>query len=143
MVRVGRLNLKPKEAIDPLVAVVKEKGKNGVCSSENFYLHLQRLQTMIPKSVGNSVHIEEFFSHRVHQDEAGARAWIDAIFFRVSALTPANKSMVLIEELTVPPTAVSSQDGGMIRGYVDFIAVAADKTTAGGSSLRPALLFLI
>ena len=52
-------------------------------------------------------------------------------------MMPADKSMVLTEELLVPPTAVNSQDGGMIHGYIDFTAVVADKTTAGGISVWP------
>ena len=61
VVEAGRLKLKPKVAIDPLVAVVKAKGKNDVWSSENLYLHLQRLQTLVPESVGNRIHIGELF----------------------------------------------------------------------------------
>lgn len=61
VVEAGRLKLKPKAAIDPLVAAVKAKGKNDVWSSENLYLHLQRLQTLVPKSVGNHIRIGELF----------------------------------------------------------------------------------
>jgi hypothetical protein len=56
------------------------------------------------------------------------------MFFRVSAMELPKKSVVLVEELAVPPTAGNSQNTSTSHGSIDLIAVAADKTTAGGIS---------
>ena len=61
VVEAGRLKLKRGTIFEQRVVDVKEKGVNDVWSSKNLHLHLQRLQTLIPKSVGNRIHIGELF----------------------------------------------------------------------------------
>ena len=49
---------------------------------------------------------EMLLSRWTYQNEAAARAWIDAFFFRVSAMVPPNEMMVLSVEQQIPCTAV-------------------------------------
>jgi hypothetical protein len=65
------------------------------------------------------------------QTEASARAWIDAFFFRASAMLPPNKRMVLNMEHAVPSTTISPSSLSTLSGFVDYTAVVASQRTAG------------
>jgi hypothetical protein len=65
------------------------------------------------------------------QTEASARAWIDAFFFRASAMLPENQRMVLSMEHVVPATTVSPSSLSTLSGFVDYTAVVASQRAAG------------
>ena len=68
------------------------------------------------------------------QTEASARAWIDAFFFRVSAMLPPNQRMVLTMEHAVPAITISPSSLSTLSGFVDYTAVVASQRAAGKSS---------
>jgi len=70
-------------------------------------------------------------SCRVYQNEAAARAWTEAFFFRVSAIVPPNETMVLSVQRRIPPTAIKPSSSTTLHGVIDYIAVTADKPVAG------------
>ncbi|KAF8323470.1 uncharacterized protein EI90DRAFT_3130339 [Cantharellus anzutake] len=109
----GSLELKPKSVLAELAKKTQVVGKDDIWSSENLYRHLQRLETLVPKS-----------------NEAAARAWIDAFFFRVSAMVPPDEMMVLSVEQQIPPTAVKPSSSTTLHGFIDYIAATAVKSVA-------------
>lgn len=64
------------------------------------------------------------------QTEASARAWIDAFFFRASAMLPPNKAMILNMEHVVPAITIGPSSLRTLGGYVDYIAIVADECDA-------------
>ncbi|KAG2062752.1 hypothetical protein BDR04DRAFT_1164695 [Suillus decipiens] len=72
----GHLRLKPN--LNELVVATTSLGQNELWSSINLYRQLLLLESLVPKTT-----------------EATARAWIDAFFFRASAMLPSNKAMML------------------------------------------------
>ena len=79
------------------------------------------------------------FAHFIYtliprQTEASARAWIDAFFFRVSAMLPPNQRMALNVEHAVPATTISPSNLSTLSGFVDYTAVAASQRAAGKST---------
>ena len=72
------------------------------------------------------------------QNEAGARLWIDTIFFRVSAMLSGGKRMVLNLEQHIPSVgvAVPGQTRPLkITGTVDYAALMTDSHKHRVSSL--------
>ena len=65
------------------------------------------------------------------QNQASARAWIDAFLFRVSAMLPPNKRMVFNMERTVPATTISPMMAADLSELVDYTVVVASPGTAG------------
>lgn len=63
------------------------------------------------------------------QSESGACLWIEAIFFRVSAMLSGNKCMVLSIEQHVPPVGIS-EPGRIyslkLSGTIDYAAFTTD-----------------
>jgi len=82
----------------------------------------------------------------LRQTEASACAWIDAFFFRASAMLPPNKRMVLNMEHVVPATTINPSSLSTLSGFVDYTAVVANQRAAGKSAStylnRPAHCFL-
>ena len=70
-------------------------------------------------------------SHWTDQNEAAARAWIDAFFFRVSAMVPPDEMMVLSVEQQIPPTTVKPSSSTTLHGFIDYTAATAVKSVAG------------
>lgn len=66
----------------------------------------------------------------IYQNEAAARAWIDAVFFRTSAMVPSNEMMVLSVEQKIPPTTVKPSSATTLHGNIDYTAATADKSVA-------------
>jgi len=50
----GFLELKPNSVLAEQAKKTQVVGKDDIWSSENLYRHLLRLQTLVPKSVGNA-----------------------------------------------------------------------------------------
>jgi hypothetical protein len=67
------------------------------------------------------------------QTEANVCAWIDAFFFRASAMVLANKCMVLHMEQGVPLTTISQSNQSTLSGTVDYTAIVTDEQIAGKS----------
>lgn len=107
----GQLCLKPN--LNELVAATTSLGQNELWSSTNLYRQLLLLERLVPKST-----------------EASARAWIDAFFFRASAMLPPNKAMILNMEHVVPATTIGPSSLRTLGGYVDYTAIVADECDA-------------
>jgi len=71
-------------------------------------------------------------SRLVYQNEAAARTWIDAFFFRVSAMVPSDERVVLTMEQHIPPTAVGPSSTTTLHGIVDYTAAIVDESVVGG-----------
>ena len=106
-------------------------GEDDIWSSANLYAHLERLQTLIPKLVSKPPLSYEMLDLMGYQNEAAARAWIDAFFFRLSAMMPQDQTLVLSLEQKVPPTAVKPSSTTTLHGIIDYTAVKLSKTNAG------------
>ena len=94
-----------------------------------------------PQVGGCPPHIREaLISCWTYQNEAAARAWIDAFFFRASAMVPQNEMMVLSVGQQIPPTAAKQPSSTVSHRVIDYIAATADKSMAGKIVARLACL---
>lgn len=119
----GHLRLKPN--LNELVAATTSLGQNELWSSTNLYRQLLLLENLIPKSA-----------------EVTARAWIDAFFFRASAMLPSNKAMILNMEHVVSATTTSPSSLRTHGGFVDYTAIVADECDAPLFLTSPQLDYL-
>ncbi|KAN0128028.1 hypothetical protein V8E53_013051 [Lactarius tabidus] len=81
-------------------------------TSEDMYCHLNKLENLLSQT-----------------NVAGTRLWIDAIFFRASAMLSGNKCMVLNIEQQIPSvcTSVPGQTHSLnISGMIDYAAFITD-----------------
>jgi hypothetical protein len=69
------------------------------------------------------------------QTEAGARAWIDAFFFRATAMLSSDKRMVLTMEYAVPSVNIGPSNIN-ISGLIDYAAIVANKKNASKSTVE-------
>ncbi|KAH8976697.1 hypothetical protein EDB92DRAFT_2109525 [Lactarius akahatsu] len=122
----SRVELDLKRAYEKRAEMTRLLGHEKLWSSTNFYRHLEVLQNLVP-----------------NVNEESARIWIDAFFFRTSAMVPCNKRMVLSVEQVVHQTVVGPLSSKTLSGYIDYTAVIADnylaKAKARTSALRGAL----
>jgi len=88
-------------------------GQDKLWSSLNFYRQLELLETLVPTT-----------------NEACARVWIDAFFFRASAMLPSDKHMVLSLEQVVPQITVRPSSSTTLSGFIDYTAVTANEKLA-------------
>lgn len=65
------------------------------------------------------------------QAAASARSWIDAFFFRASALVSEGKRMVMNMEHTIPSTRVFPTAMTTLAGQIDYSAIVAKTEVAG------------
>ena len=107
-------------------------------TSENIYHHLNMLENLVPRIVrlySASCSLSTYTILTLLQNEAGTRQWIDAIFFRVSAML----SGVLNLEHRIPSIAISvpgQRSSLRISGTVDYTALmTADPPKHGASFL--------
>ncbi|KAG1767433.1 hypothetical protein EDD22DRAFT_967839 [Suillus occidentalis] len=119
----GHLRLKPN--LNELVAATIFLGQNELWSSTNLYRQLLLLENLVPKSA-----------------EVAARAWIDAFFFRASAMLPSNKAMILNMEHVVSATTLSPSSMRTHGGFVDYTAIVADECDAHVFLTSPRLDYL-
>ncbi|KAI9573877.1 hypothetical protein HD554DRAFT_2310459 [Boletus coccyginus] len=87
-------------------------GGDTYMSSEDMYRHLNLLENLVPTT-----------------NEAGARLWIDTIFFRVSAMLSGSKRMVLNLKEHIPSVGISVPGQTCplkITGAVDYAALTMD-----------------
>ncbi|PBL04137.1 hypothetical protein ARMGADRAFT_1158053 [Armillaria gallica] len=85
-------------------------GKDQLWSSNNLHRHLNGLEMLVPQT-----------------SEANARSWIDAFFFRASAMVPTGMRMVLNMEHAIPATVFHSTT---LAGQIDYSAVVAEESVA-------------
>jgi hypothetical protein len=71
----------------------------------------------------------------LRQTEASSRPWIDAFFFRASAMLSPDKRMVLNMEHVVPSATISPSSLSTLSGFVDYTAIVASQRVAGKSAL--------
>jgi len=88
---------------------VSRLGEDKVWSSTMFYKHLELLDSLVPLA-----------------NEAGARTRIDAFFFRVSAMVPPDKHLILNLEQVIPQTVVHDPSSTALAGVADYTAVIAN-----------------
>ena len=69
------------------------------------------------------------------QTEASARAWIDAFFFRATAMLSPDKRMVLTMEYAVPSVNIGPSNIN-ISGLIDYAAIIANKKNASKSTVE-------
>lgn len=69
------------------------------------------------------------------QTEASARAWIDAFFFRATAMLSSDKRMVLTMEYAVPSVNIGPSNIN-ISGLIDYAAIVANKKNASKSTVE-------
>jgi hypothetical protein len=72
------------------------------------------------------------------QNQAGARLWIDAIFFRVSAMLSGSKTMVLNIGQHLPAVGISVPGQRLslkILGTIDYAALTTEPSKHGASDL--------
>ncbi|KAH7910224.1 hypothetical protein BJ138DRAFT_1009256 [Hygrophoropsis aurantiaca] len=105
------LYLKPNP--EERIAATTSLGQNELWSSANLYRHLHLLESLIPRTT-----------------ETSGRAWIEAFFFRASAMLPPNKRMVLNMEHVVQATTASPSSLSSLSGFVDYTAVVASQCDA-------------
>ncbi|KAF8237674.1 hypothetical protein L208DRAFT_1421509 [Tricholoma matsutake] len=119
----GFIALKPNS--EKRIGATTSLGEDELWSSANLYRQLLVLETLIPRTT-----------------EASARAWIDAFFFRVSAMLPPNQRMVLSMEHAVPATTISPSSLSTLSGFVDYTAVVASQRAAANFLTSPHLYVL-
>ncbi len=67
------------------------------------------------------------------QNEAAARLWINAFFYRVASMTPNGKKMVLSVEQGIPSVSLSDHSADTMNGHIDWTAIATSPLKAGAS----------
>jgi len=104
-------------------------GQDKLWSSLNLYRQLELLETLVPTTVSKSCYTL-LVCLKSWQNEACARVWIDAFFFRASAMLPSDKHMVLSMEQVVPQITVRPSSSTTLSGFIDYTAVTANERLA-------------
>jgi hypothetical protein len=114
-------------------AITSSLGLDQFWSSANFHCHLEALQSLVPNVVSTTYHTFActYLTSPLHlnQNEKSAHPWIDAFFFRASAMVPPNEQMVLSLEQVIQQTMHPSSSTTP-SGFIDYTAVIADKNHA-------------
>jgi len=116
----GRISL--KSDVHERIATTSSLKEDNLWSSHNLYRQLNLLESLIAR-----------------RTEAGARAWIDAFFFRATAMLSSDKRMVLTMEYAVPSVNIGSSNINL-SGLVDYAAIVANKKDANTFREDPRLL---
>lgn len=134
----NQLNFTPGKSLvlqhdheDRATKIIKQD--NGVyMTSADMYRHFNMLENIVSKTVcALLAPLQLSYFTVLLQNEAGARIWIDTIFFRVSALLPDSKRLVLNIEQHIPSIGVSvpSLTGPLdinLNGMIDYAAFTMD-----------------
>ncbi|KAL0958604.1 hypothetical protein HGRIS_013944 [Hohenbuehelia grisea] len=119
----GLLELKP-EAISR--GVKKDVlGADSLWSSDMLCRHLQFLEGLVPRN-----------------NEAAARLWINAFFYRVAVMIPTGANVVLSVEQVVPFITVSDTCARTLSGDIDCTAMVMSPQNAQPLSMNPVLRHL-
>ncbi|KAH9042966.1 eukaryotic translation initiation factor eIF2A-domain-containing protein [Lactarius deliciosus] len=116
----GFIVLKPIS--EERIAATASLGQNELWSSANLHRHLHLLGNVIPRKT-----------------EASSHAWIDAFFFRASAMLPPDRHMILNMEQIVPAMTTSPLSFPGLSGLVDYFAIVANQRIAT-ALLKPPFL---
>ncbi|EIN11128.1 hypothetical protein PUNSTDRAFT_65426 [Punctularia strigosozonata HHB-11173 SS5] len=100
----GLLELKPNAI--PRAVQTDALGADSLWSSDMLCRHLQFLEGLVPRT-----------------NEAAARLWINAFFYRVAVMISSDSKMVLSVEQVVPSVTVSNTSAHTLSGYIDWTAV--------------------
>ncbi|KAI9509432.1 hypothetical protein F5148DRAFT_1187990 [Russula earlei] len=111
IISTGFIDLKPN--FEERIAATAALGQSELWSSANLYRQLHLLESLVPRTT-----------------EASARAWIDAFFFRASAMLSPTKRMVLNMEHVVPATTISPSSLSTLSGFVDYTAIVGSQRIA-------------
>ena len=133
----GFIILRPN--LEARIAATTSRGENKLWSSQNLHRQLQLLENLVPEVCYSSASFCMGLQVIHLQNQASDRAWIDAFFFRASAMLPPNRHMVLNMERTVPATNISPMIAADFSELVDYTAIVASPRTAG---LKSALTHL-
>ncbi|KAF8336104.1 hypothetical protein F5887DRAFT_1078963 [Amanita rubescens] len=87
------ISLKSKSDLNQRIATTSSLKEDDLWSSNNLYRQLNLLESLIARNT-----------------EAGARAWIDAFFFRAAAILPSDKRMILTMEYAVPSVNIVANE---------------------------------
>ncbi|KAK0434304.1 hypothetical protein EV421DRAFT_1740954 [Armillaria borealis] len=107
-------NLQLKSDHPARVEKTIDLGQDQFWSSNNLHRHLNGLEMLVPQT-----------------SEANARSWIDAFFFRASAMVPTGMRMVLNMEHTIPATVLHPTTSTTLAGQIDYSAIVAEEGVAG------------
>ncbi|EIN03534.1 hypothetical protein PUNSTDRAFT_139419 [Punctularia strigosozonata HHB-11173 SS5] len=100
----GLLELKPNAI--PRAVQTDALGADSIWSSDMLCRHLQFLEGLVPRT-----------------NEAAARLWINAFFYRVAVMISSGSKMVLSVEQVVPSVTVSNTSAHTLSGYVVWTAI--------------------
>ncbi|PPQ84559.1 hypothetical protein CVT25_007641 [Psilocybe cyanescens] len=111
--------LQPKPNFKEALTATTSLGENEFWSSEGFHRHLDMLENMMP-----------------NVNETSARSWIDTFFYRVCAMLPKDRHMVLNMEHHVLSKTDKTSHRTIHRpsGYTGYTVVVADADTSQGKS---------
>ncbi|KAJ8496401.1 hypothetical protein ONZ45_g12474 [Pleurotus djamor] len=101
--RSGTLELKV-DASD-LAAKMDSIGSDSLWTLDLLFNHLLHLEKLVPRS-----------------NEAAARLWINAYFYRISAMIPEGQKMGLSIEQVVPSVTLSNRSLHTVSGYIYYTA---------------------
>ncbi len=108
-------------------------GKEKLWSSTNLYHHLEVLQGLVPNAVSTPYHTLCMYLN-LCQTEESTHPWVDAFFFRTSAMVSSNKQMVLSLEQVISQTAIPPKIHPLrstaLSGLINYAAVIADNGPA-------------
>ncbi|KAG5650126.1 hypothetical protein H0H81_000599 [Sphagnurus paluster] len=110
----GELKLKPESRSRALAtdSVVEEE----LWSADGLYRHLCLLEGIVPRN-----------------NEAAARLWIEAFFFRVASMSPGTSKLVLSVDpnvLPIPSGPLSAISGNTLSGHLNFMAILTSERHA-------------
>ena len=133
----GFIVLRPN--LEARIAATTSCGENKLWSSQNLHQQLRLLENLVPKVCYPSASFCVGLQVIHIQNQASARAWIDAFFFRASAMLPPDRCIILSMKWIVPAIAMSPMIVATISELVDYSAAVASSGTAG---LKSALTHL-
>jgi len=111
-----------KDDIEGIVAQSKTFGEDSLWSASVLHRHLELLERIVPQT-----------------NEAAARLWINAFFYRVAAMLPAERRMVLSVEQPVPPVTLIRDSPFTVSGTIDWVVMTASPEIAGDLLRSPDL----
>ncbi|KAF5314957.1 hypothetical protein D9619_007613 [Psilocybe cf. subviscida] len=114
--------LKLKNNIAGIVTQSMALGEDSLWSASVLHRHLELLERIVPQT-----------------NEAAARLWINAFFYRVAAMLPAEHPMVLSVEQPVPAVTLIRDGPATVSGTIDWVVMTAPPRTAERLLGSPAL----
>lgn len=94
------------------------------------YQHLRVLNDPVPRAVRTTLYHTLGGVLKLCQNDASARAWIDAFFFGVSAMVGSDERMVLNLGHPIAQTVTHPSTSTVFTGIIDYTADMASKPSA-------------